>query len=75
MPDTVCPGRVCAVSFGNMRSALAVHFLSILAMRCRIARTVSIANESPEVEAVVSRNFAPALPGLMRCNHIVKALA
>jgi hypothetical protein len=36
---------------------------------------MGVANERPELEAVIPRNFAPALPGLMRCDNIVKALA
>ena len=75
MTDTSCHTRVRTVSFGNMRSAPAVHCLRVVGMRRRIARAVSIANERPELEPVIARNFSPTLPGLVRCNNIVKALA
>ena len=63
------------MSFGNVRSALAVHCLGVVRMRCRIARAMSIANEGPEVEAVIAGNFAPALSRPVRRNNVVKTLA
>lgn len=55
--------------------ALTVCCLHVLRMRRRVARTVSVAYERPELEAVVVRNFTPALPGLMQRDNVVETLA
>ena len=36
---------------------------------------MSVAHERPEVEPVIARNFAPALPGLMQRHNVVETLA
>ena len=74
MTHTSCRAGSRTVSFGNMRAALAMHCLGVLRVHCRVARAMSIANELAEIETVVARDFTPALPGLVRCNYVVKAL-
>lgn len=73
--DTSCRTHFSAVPFANIRPTLAVHGLRVLRMRCRVARPVSVAYERPELEAVIARNFTPALSGLVRRNNAVETLA
>ena len=74
MTDTVCRIRFHAVTFGNMRPALAMRCRCVLRMHCGVARAVSAAYQLPEVEAVIARNFTPALSGLVRGDDVVKTL-
>ena len=74
MTDTSCRTGFRTMSFRNMHAALAMHCLSVLRVRCRVARAMSVANELAEVKTVIARDFTPALPGLVRCNNVVKAL-
>ncbi len=72
---TSCRIHSRTLSFGNMRSAFAMRCLSILRVHSRIVRTMSVANEAPQLEPVVARDLAPALPSPVRCDNIVEALA
>ena len=75
MTDSSCRARLRAVTFGNMRPALAMHCSGVLRMHRRIGRPFSVAHERPELEPVVVRNFTPALAALVQRNNIVKTLA
>jgi len=67
--------RLRTVTFGNMRSALAMRCSRVVSMRRRIARAMSVTHERPEVNPVVARDFTPALARLMQRDNIVEALA
>ena len=75
MTHTSCCAGPLAVAFGNVRPALAMRCSHVLRMRRRVARTVSVAHECSELEAIIMRNFTPALPGLVRRNNVVETLA
>ena len=66
MTGTSCRARLRAVAFGNMRSAPR--------MRRRLAGPMSVAHEPAKVQAVIVRNFSPALPGLMLSDNTVETL-
>ena len=75
MTHASCCARRCAVAVGNVRPALATRCSDVVRMRRRVARTVSVAHERSEVEAIIVGNFTPALPGLMRRDNVVETLA
>ena len=54
--------------------ALAMHRAGILRMRRRLAGPMSVAHEPAKVQAVIVRNFSPALPGLMLSDNTVETL-
>lgn len=66
---------VDAGAFAMDAAALAMDGLSILRVQRGLAGPVRVAHDPAEVEPVIVRNFAPALPGLMHCYDIVEALA
>ena len=59
----------------DCHSALAMNSLRILRMHVCLARPMSVAHEPAKVEPVIMRNFAPAFPGLMQRDNMVKTLA
>ena len=60
---------------GNVRPAPAMRRSHVLRLRRRVARTVSIAHERSELEAIIMRNFTPTLPGLVSRDNVVETLA
>ena len=54
--------------------ALAMRRAGILRMRRRLAGPVSVAHEPAKVQAVIVRNFSPALPRLVQRDDVVEAL-
>jgi hypothetical protein len=55
-------------------AALAVDGLRVPRMRRCLAGSVCVAYKPAEIQAVIVRNFSPALPRLVQRNNIVEAL-
>jgi len=64
----------CGTLAVDRRGAFAMNRLGILCLRRRLAGSVSVAHELAKVQAVIVRNFSPALPGLMLSDNTVETL-
>lgn len=65
----------CRGAFPMNAAALAVDGLRVPRMRRCLAGSVCVAYKPAEIQAVIMRNFSPALPRLVQCDDAVEALA
>src|SRR5438034_9165594 len=81
VPDTSHGGRVAsadvsstlamdATTFTMNAAAFAVDGLSVLRVQRCLTRSMSVAHEPAEVQAVVVSNLAPALASLVHCHEV-----
>jgi hypothetical protein len=56
-------------------TVLAMNGIEVLRMRGCLTGAVRIAYEAAEIQAVVVRNFSPALPRPVQRNDVVEALS
>ena len=80
MAQTFCHARVALADMGGFLAmdcvvGMSLPAVSVMSMQRGVVRVVRRANNLAEVEAVIVRNFAPALTGLELPHNGIEALA